>query len=126
MQDSRAVRCRDPVILRVPIPRGRGNHLVPVLIDPLRDDLLALLDSLHPDNREYQIRGVENDARYYFWDGWEGTHDSVAAGLARHLGVPAGLRHRITVWRCRRDVLHCSFDSPSYVERHMDRLLGRR
>lgn len=116
----------EPVILRLPVPHGRGSRIVPILIDPLRDDLLGLLDSLHPDNHEHQIRGVENAAKYYFWDGWEGTHDGIGACLAHHLGIGSRPTHRITVWRHHRDVLHCSFDSPPHVGRYMDRLLCRR
>jgi hypothetical protein len=112
------------MIIRLPVGRPAGTRMVPVLVNPGRDDLLALLGSLHPDNRSHEIRGLEAVGTYYFWDGWQGTHHGIRGCLGRHLGGTVTAFHPITVWRSRRDLLHCTFDSPPHVHAYMNALLG--
>lgn len=118
------VETLDPNILRLPIPQIGRTRYIPLLVDPGRDDLLALMASVNPRNRHRHLRGVHLDGHYYFWDGFEGIHDYVGGYLEMHLGQPFHTCDRITVWKTRRGLAFCTFSSPDFIDNHFQALLG--
>ena len=114
-------------IIRVPISAARNARTVGVVVDPGRDDLLAIFDAALGDGRrETELRGIEIDGRYYFWDGFHGAHGTVGAAILAWLRLGHRTFNRISVARTVRGFSCETYDAPPQVFAHVYRLLYGR